>query len=169
MNATETIPKRDMAASITGCCPPFEPSDWDGKTFVFKDKLFMKTSTRSVFHIPLNMDAVMKRSMAEIEKAGATNDEYLMLSEEASPWQANHYIATAKEVPGADMVRLNGTFEAKVFEGPYQDMRKWYSELVEEARGRGKEPIKVYFNYTMCPSCAKAYGHNYVVGLAQVA
>jgi hypothetical protein len=33
---------------------------------------------------------------------------------------------------------------------------------------QGKELKKMYFYYTTCPKCAKEYGKNYVVILAQV-
>ena len=36
------------------------------------------------------------------------------------------------------------------------------------ARARGSEPKKIYFFYTTCPKCAKAYGKNYMVGIAEV-
>ncbi|MCV3205496.1 hypothetical protein OHD62_06965 [Mesorhizobium sp. YC-39] len=36
------------------------------------------------------------------------------------------------------------------------------------ARDRNAEPREVYFFYTTCPKCAKAYGKNYVVGVAAV-
>lgn len=29
-------------ASQTACCPKFDPAPWDGKTLVWKDKLFIK-------------------------------------------------------------------------------------------------------------------------------
>jgi hypothetical protein len=66
------------------------------------------------------------------------------------------------------MVRLSGTYLTKVFEGPYKEMRNWYQELIDYAKSQGKTPVKTYFNYTMCPNCAKVYGHNYVVGFEQV-
>lgn len=37
------------------------------------------------------------------------------------------------------------------------------------ARDRKSEPGDVYFFYTTCPKCAKAYGKNYVVGITAVA
>jgi len=33
---------------------------------------------------------------------------------------------------------------------------------------KGKTLKKLYFSYTICPRCAKAYGKNYVVLFAQV-
>ena len=35
------------------------------------------------------------------------------------------------------------------------------------ARDRGATGEEVYFFYTTCPRCAKAYGRNYVVGVAR--
>lgn len=169
MYAVNTFPIRDMKESITGCCPPFNPADWDEQTFKLEDKPFLKFTTRSIFHIPLNMNSKMRKAMARVDQAGAASSDYLMLSDEVSPWKAEHYIAVTNTVPGAEVVRLSGTYMAKVFEGPFKDMPKWYTELIEYVKSQGKEPLKTYFNYTMCPKCAKAYGHNYVVGFEQVA
>lgn len=169
MYAANYLPSRDMAKSITGCCPPFDPADWDGMTFTFEQKPFVKFTTRSIFHIPLNMSTKMLETMALVEEEGATSPDYLMLSDEVSPWKAEHYLAVTKDIEGANMVRLSGTYVAKVFEGPFKNMRKWYGELISFVKSKGKKPIKTYFNYTMCPKCAKAYGHNYVVGFEQIA
>lgn len=169
MSTVNVLPTRDMAASKTGCCPPFEPAEWDKQIFEFQDKLFAKVSTRSLFHFPLNMGSVMKRVMAQIDAADAASNEYLTLSDEVSAWRADHYVAVTKEVPEIQMVRLSGTFLTKVFEGAYQDMPKWYDQLNQYAQAQGKSVSKTYFCYTMCPKCAKAYGKNYVVGFAQVA
>ena len=169
MDEVNNVPTRDMAQSITGCCPPFDPSVWDNKTLTFKGKQFVKLTTRSLFYIPLNMNQVMAKVTAAAQKSDASNQEYLLLSRELSPWKAEHLLAVAKEVKGYETVPLNGTFLAKVFEGPFSDMRKWYSELTRYVQAQGKKPGMIYFDYTMCPNCAKAYGHNYVVGMAKVA
>lgn len=34
------------------CCPKFNPKKWDGKTFIWKDKLFIKEVMPTIFHIP---------------------------------------------------------------------------------------------------------------------
>lgn len=163
------LPKRDMAGAPTGCCPEFVPDDWDGKVFRFNNKLFMKTTTRSFLHVPLNMSSVMQKAMHTIQAAGATqNDEQIMLSDDVSPWKCVHYISIRKEVPGAQMARLSGTYLAKVFEGPFKDARLWHAKLIHYVKSRGAKLIKIYFSYTTCPRCAKVYGKNYVVGFAQV-
>ena len=123
---------------------------------------------RSVFHIPLNFGAVMKRNVEAIEAAGASTEAMVVLADENSLWGADVYIEIAKEVPDATMAFLSGTFLSKVFEGPYRDARKWMEEMKIYVRTRDRALRKLYFYYTTCPKCARTYGKNYVVLLAQV-
>ncbi len=106
--------------------------------------------------------------MELIEKSGANASHQLMLTDEKSLWGADIFIDVAKEVPGAQMARLSGTFLTKVFEGPYQNAGKWALEMKEYVKSKGKELKKMYFSYTTCPKCAKVYGKNYVVLFAQI-
>jgi hypothetical protein len=169
MYAVNQLPKRDTAASPTGCCPKFDPVGWDGHVLRFDNKLFMKVTTRSFLHMPLNMNSVMQDAMQRIDAAGArSSDEYIMLSDEISPWKCDHYLSVDKEVPGEDMVQLNGTYLAKVFKGPFKDVGMWHEQLASYVKSRGYKLVRMYFSYTTCPSCAKAYGKNYVVGFAKV-
>lgn len=152
----------------TGCCPRFDPAPWDGKEIKFKDKLFLKDHVRSFFHIPLNFGNVMVKDMEKINSAGALAPKPLMLSDEKSLWGSDIYIAVSKEVPGADMVKISGTFLSKVFEGSYKDAGKWAKEMQEYVKSKGKELKQMYFFYTTCPACAKYYGKNYTVILAKI-
>ena len=72
-------------------------------------------------------------------------------------------------VDGADNVALNGTYLTKVFEGPFKDAGKWHKQLVDYVNEHRKTVKNTYFFYTTCPNCAKHYGKNYVIGLAQIA
>ena len=152
----------------TGCCPRFNPEPWQEKEITFKDKLFVKDHVRSFMHIPLNFGQVMVRNVKKIEEAGATAPEPLVLSDEKSLWSSDVYIAVSKEVPGAEMARLSGTFLTKVFEGSYGNTTKWVRAMQDFIKSRGKEAKKLYFFYTTCPKCAKVYGKNYTVLLAEV-
>ena len=152
----------------TNCCPKFDPAVWEGKEIIWDNKLFIKDRVTSFFRIPMNYGAVVKRNMDKIAKADALNSGNLMISDENSLWGADVYIAIDKEVPGVEISRLSGTFLAKVFEGSYKDIGKWIKETKEFDKSKGKETKKIYFYYTTCPKCAKAYGKNYVVILAQV-
>ena len=150
------------------CCPRFEPDPWDDKEITWEMKPFLQDRVMSFLHIPLNFGAVMKRSMTAIEAAGATPDQMIVLSDENSLWGADVYIAISKDIPGARTTTLSGTFLAKVFEGPYRNMRNWIEEMKSFVKGKGKTFRKLYFFYTTCPKCAKKYGKNYVAILAQL-
>lgn len=154
--------------SETGCCPRFNPGPWDEKEITWQGRLFLKDHVTSFLHIPLNFGKVMVRNMERIKEAEALVPEPLMLSDEESPWGADIYIATAKEVPGAKMERMSGTFLTKVFEGPYRNARKWVNEMKAYVASKGKQIKRMYFFYTTCPKCAKVYGKNYTVLLAMV-
>jgi hypothetical protein len=168
MYAVNHLPLIDIGKSTTGCCALIDPNEWNEQTFNFDNKMFVKAVTRSFLHIPINMSSVMKNMQAAIKKAGAEMDEFIILSYEASPWHAEHYFAVSKDVPDLEMTRLSGAYVAKVFEGPYKDANKWHRQLTDYAKSLGQKPLKTYFFYTTCPSCAKAYGKNYVIGFEQV-
>jgi len=152
----------------TGCCDPFDPAPWQDKEIKWENKMFVKDHVTSFLHMPLNMGQVITKNLARIEKEGAKAAHQLMLTDEKSMWGADIYIDVAKGVAGAQMATLSGTFLTKVFEGPYQNAGKWAQEMKEYVESKGKTMKKLYFSYTTCPKCAKAYGKNYVVLFAQI-
>ena len=157
-----------MSSDNDQCCPEFVPEPWNEKEITWENKRFIKDRVRSFFHIPLNFGAVMVRSMAAIESADAMPEEMIVLSDENSLWGADVYIAVSKDVPGAEMTSLSGTFLTKVYEGPYKNAGQWAKQMVEYVKTARRELKKLYFYYTTCPKCAKKYGKNYVVLLAEV-
>lgn len=154
--------------SETGCCPRFDPKPWEEKEISWKDKLFLKDRVRSIFHIPLNFGQVMVKNMEKIKKANALVEKPLMLSDENSLFGSDIYIAVSCKVPNAQMISMSGAFMTKVFEGPFQNMGKWIKEMKEYVKSKKKEMKKLYFFYTTCPSCAKHYGKNYTVVIAEI-
>ncbi|NQT37975.1 MAG: hypothetical protein HQ581_10825 [Planctomycetes bacterium] len=157
-----------MVTDIQECCPPFEPEAWEGREIVWQEKKFVRDRVRSFLHIPLNFGGVMKRNMRRIEAADAKPDEPIVLADENSLWGADVYIDVTREVPGARMATISGTFLSKVFEGPYSQIRHWMKQMHEYVGSQDKEIEKLFFYYTTCPRCAKKYGKNYVVLLARV-
>jgi hypothetical protein len=151
----------------TGCCEPFNPEPWQDKEIRWENKLFVKDHVTSFLHIPLNMGKKIVKNMALIEKAGAKGEQ-LMLTDEKSLWGSDIYIDATHEVPGAKMAIISGTFLTKVFEGPYQNAGKWAKEMVDYVKSKNRNLKKLYFSYTTCPACAKAYGKNYVVLFAEI-
>ncbi|MBI5496191.1 MAG: hypothetical protein HY904_14305 [Deltaproteobacteria bacterium] len=162
------LPVYDKSDNPTGCCPRFHPEAWDDKEIQFDNKLFVRASTVSLFHIPLNMSSVFSRTWGAIEQAHADRGAFLVLTQDESPWHADHLFCVDREIPGADMVRLTGNYLTRVFEGPYSGVPEWCKQMAHVVEAKGKHLEKLYYFYTTCPKCAKAYGHNYVVGFAQV-
>ncbi len=146
------------------CCPKFDPVPWDGKTFTWQGKKFIKGKVACAFNIPLTFGSAMKKLQAKVEKAGATHQEYMALSDHTSKWNMDLYLAVDREVPDAQNVTLNGKFVSKVYEGKFQDTGKWMKDFAAYAMQHGYATIQTYYLwYTTCPKCAKKYGKNYVV------
>lgn len=163
------MPQTEMqSGSETGCCPRFEPGPWEDKELVMEGRPFVKDRVRCLFHIPLDFGGVMKRNMERIQAADAVDPDLLILSDANSLWGSDVYISVAKEVPGADNVHLSGRFLTHVYEGPYKDVRKWCLQMQEQVKAKGEKLRRMLYYYTTCPRCAKVYGKNYVVLLAEV-
>ncbi|MEO0616278.1 MAG: hydrolase [Pseudomonadota bacterium] len=164
------LPATDFTDNPTGCCPRFNPEPWRDVSLEFKDKRFVRATTSSLFHIPVNMGRVFQKTFAAIESANALPEhEFIVLSRDLSPWRAEHLFAATGEVPGLDSVHMSGTYETQVFEGAYKLAPKWQAQLRSRLESEGKQVATTYFYYTTCPKCAKAYGKNYVVGVAALA
>jgi hypothetical protein len=157
-----------MATEARPCCPEEFPAAWHEQEIVWHDKRFVKGRVRSLLHIPLNFGGVLARNVRLIEAAGARLEEMLILTDENSLWGADMYVAVGKDVPGAVMASLSGTFLSKVFEGPYRQIPVWIDEMKRYVQSKGRDLQHLYFNYRTCPKCAKRFGKNYVVLLAQV-
>jgi hypothetical protein len=162
------LPTYDQSHNETGCCPRFDPAPWEGQELHLRDKAFVRAKTISLFHIPLNMGSVFEATSKAIKDAGAEEAAFAVLSRDLSPWSAEHLFAVSKPVPGVENVTLSGDFVTHVFEGPYSEAAKWCKDMERYAEAKGRHVDKLYFFYTTCPKCAKHYGKNYVVGIAQV-
>lgn len=154
--------------SETGCCARLDPAVWDGQQWHWKDKLFLRDHIRAFAHIPLNFGSVISRDNAMIEQAQAYPEPPLWLIDEVSPWGSDIYVAVDRQVPGARIETLSGSFLTKVFEGPYRDIGKWIQAMENYVTSQGRKTKKLYFFYATCPKCAKRFGKNQVVLFAHV-
>ncbi|MDD3190670.1 MAG: hypothetical protein PHI66_03190 [Candidatus Pacebacteria bacterium] len=150
------------------CCPKFDPTSWDSKIFEWNNKKFIKDKVRTVFYMPIGFGRTMKRIITKVEKAGANTPEQLCLSDHTSKWNMDVYLAVDKEIAYAKNVTLSGKFLSKVYEGQFKDTEKWCDDFREYAKAQGFEIKKWYMWYTTCPKCAKKYGKNYTVIIAQI-
>jgi len=166
---TNQTPHYDQSENTTGCCPRFKPEAWDNQALHFEGKPFVRAKTRSLMHIPLNMNSVFAKTFAAIEQAGAVDmDQSLVLSRDLSPWSAEHLFAVSGPVPGQKMVTLSGDYRTRVFDAPYKDIYKLGEAFEDELESQGLDVDEIYAFYTTCPKCAKAYGENYMVAVAEV-
>jgi len=150
------------------CCPEFYPTPWQDKLFRWENKKFIRDKVFTVFYMPLTFSKVMKKLDETISKAEAAIPDYLCLSDHTSQWNMDLYLAVDKEIPGPENTTISGKFFSKVYEGPFRDTGKWMKEFDATVKSNGLASKKVYMWYTTCPKCAKKYGNNYVVILAQV-
>lgn len=149
------------------CCPLFDPIPWDDKTFEWDQKMFVKGKVCTFFYMPMNFGRVITKLMTKIEKSGATIPGNLCLSDHTTKWNMDIYLAVDKEVPGLENVTLSGKFFSKVYEGPFKETDKWCADFKNLAKNKNLEIKKWYMWYTTCPKCAKKYGKNYTVIVAE--
>ena len=145
------------------CCPKFDPTPWDERTFEWKNKKFIKDKVFTLFYMPINFGPVVKKMMAKIKEDGAKTPYWMGLSDHTSKWNMDLYIAVDKEIPGIENTTLSGNFFSKVYEGPFKDTGKWCKDFETLAKNKNLNINKCYMWYTTCPKCAKKYGKNYVV------
>jgi hypothetical protein len=150
------------------CCPKFNPKGWDGKKVVWNNKLFTQSHVICLFHIPLNIGPVMQGAWKKIMDAKADSKDAIILTNEKSMWGSEVFMSATKNVPGAKMKKISGTFICKVFEGNYSEVPKWLKQVDKYLASKKMKAKDYYFYYTTCPKCAKKYGKNYVVIYAQV-
>jgi len=157
-----------MSSINDECCPKFDPLPWDEKTFEWENKKFIKDKVCTLFYMPMNFGKVMKRLDKLVKNANAEIPDWLCLSDHTSRWNMDVYLAVDKEIPDTNNSNISGEFLSKVYEGPFKDTGKWCKDFEKFAQSKNKNIKKMYMWYTTCPKCAKKYGKNYVVILAQI-
>ena len=150
------------------CCPPFSPDPWDDKMIEWTDKKFIRDHVKTFFYMPFGFGKTMARVMGKLEKAGASPTDYLCLSDHTSKWNMDILLAVDKVIPDAENTTLSGKFYSRVYEGPFKDTGKWCKDFEEKAKEKNYQIKKWYMWYTTCPKCAKKYGKNPVVVIAEI-
>lgn len=154
--------------STVECCPPFDPAPWEDKTLTWENKRFVRDKVFTLFYMPVNFGAVMKRLDKQTRAFGASIADNLCLSDHTSKWNMDLYLAVDREIPGAANTTLSGTYYSKVYEGPFGDTEKWCKDYEKQVLEMGYKIKKWFMWYTTCPKCGKKYGKNYVVIVGQV-
>jgi len=155
------------------CCPEFDPIKWDKKTFNWKNKLFIKESIPTIYHIPFPpmIGKKIMRMWNLAEKAQADipdKTDALVLFRDPSAFKSEIYYTVSKMVEGANNTTISGTFVAGVFDGPYNAIPKFIKEMEIYLAKENKKAKDYYVHYAYCPKCAKEKGHNYMILFAEV-
>ena len=146
----------------------FDPTPYEDATIRWRDHLFVQDHVHAIFHVPIDMGAKVTKNKARIDAVGAAPAQPLMLSDEGSPWGSDIFIEVEREVPGAQMATMSGTFRTRVYDGPFSQAGSWVKDTAAWLEAQGQHADAIYLAYTSCPSCAKAFGHNHVVVFARV-
>jgi hypothetical protein len=150
------------------CCPEFDPVKWDDKINVWEYKKFVHESVCTFFYMPLNFGRIMKKLNKIVGEAEAAVPDWMCLSEHTSKWNMDVYLAVDKELPIVRNIYISGKFYSKVYEGPFKDTGKWHKDFENIVKAKGYSFKQIYMWYTTCPKCAKKYGKNYVVLVANI-
>lgn len=155
------------------CCPKFDVQKWDKKTFNWKDKLFIKETIPTLFHIPF--PPIIGKKITKMHGMAVNADatipdktEALIMFRDPSAFKSEIYYAVTKELEGANNTTLSGTFEAGVFDGPYNAVPRFLKQMDLYLKEKGQTAKDYYVHYAYCPKCAKEKGHNYMILFARV-
>lgn len=150
------------------CCPPFDPLLWQDKELNWVNKKFIRGKVKTFFFMPTNFGKVIQDLQNKVDNAKAKIVDNICLSDHTSKWNMDILLAVDKEIPNADNLTLSGTFYSKVYDGPFKETGNWCKDYEREITSLGFKIKKWYMWYTTCPKCAKKYGHNYTVIMAEV-
>ena len=82
------------------CCPEFNPEPWDGEIIEWTGRRFNKDSVLPLPYMPVNYGGVMQRLHARVRAARAGTPDRSALSDHASRWNMDVYLAVDQECPG---------------------------------------------------------------------
>jgi hypothetical protein len=154
------------------CCPQFDPETWDNQLHQWKDKLFIKDTIPQFLHFPwpATVRKTINRLWKQAQDAGAATElkDFLLMAHDASPWKSEFYMLVTRKVPHADNVKLSGTYFSKVFDGSFNKVPQYIREMDIYLTGQDKLAKKYYFYFTTYSKCARKYGHNYIVAIAEL-
>lgn len=167
----DTTGHRNDADDSDECCPLFDPAPWDRTTHVWDGRLFLTDEVAQIFHVPVRMSEHVQRMFAAAAEANALPDrtQSHVLMHEKSTWKSELLLAVTKDIPGANVTTISGTFFSMVFDGPYKETGHWITAVNEELAMRHAKAETIYLQYAYCPKCMKKYGHNYCVVFAKLA
>lgn len=155
------------------CCPRFDPAPWQERLHTWNEKRFIKETIPEFLHMPL--PGTFQRAVSSLWRKAQEADaapqaaEALFLAHDPSPWISEIYLSVIKEVPGSCNIRFTGSYYSRVFDGPYNAVPRYLREMEASLAKKGWRAKRHLFHFTTCPRCARSYGHNYILALAELA
>jgi len=155
------------------CCPKFDPKRWDEKIHKWEDKHFIKATIPTLFHIPFppmigSKITKLIKLAEQSKKVLAKKEDMLILFADPSPFCSEIYLSVSGAVHNAENVKISGTFVSKVFEGGYNAIPGFIKQMDEFLSKKNKKAKRYLVHYAYCPKCAKKFGHNYILLLAEI-
>jgi hypothetical protein len=154
------------------CCPVFDPERWNEKMYTWENKMFIRGSMPQILHYPFPgmIRRIMKKLWKQATEAEAEPcaEDFIMLIYDRSPWKCEFFMPVTHEVPGADNMRLSGTYFTKVFDGPIKLVPQFINEMDILLAQKDILAKKYYFYFAACPHCDRKYTVNNIVAFAQI-
>ncbi|TAI48833.1 hydrolase [Flagellimonas allohymeniacidonis] len=155
------------------CCPVFHPEKWEGKTFEWNQKPFIRASVPTLFHIPLPpmigaKVTKMVKLAEDAHKLVEDKEQVLLLFHDPSAFKSEMFLSVTGPISNSNNTTLSGTFETRVFDAPFKAIPKLMKQIDQDLAQQGKKVKDYYVHYAYCPKCAKEQGHNYMVFFAEL-
>lgn len=162
-----------MENQIDECCPEFDVSKWDKKREVWENRLFIRETMPTLFHMPFPSTIGKKITgmYGLVDKADAhlaDKTDTLILFRDPSAFRSEIYYSVSKKVGDAVNSEISGTFVSRVFDGKYNEIPKFIKEMNRYLNESGESAKDYYIHYAYCPLCARKYGHNYITLFAKI-
>lgn len=155
------------------CCPKFSPEKWDNITHNWVNKLFIKESIPTFFHIPFppmigKKAALLTKLKEDARLTEANKEDVLFLFHDTSAFKSEMLLSVTAQVPNANNVNLTGKFFSKVYAGGYNAIPTFIKDMEKHLAAINLKAKDYYIHYAYCPKCAKKVGANYMILFAEV-
>lgn len=101
-------------------------------------------------------------------KMAEDKEDVLLLFTDPHAFRSDLYLSVTDVIPEAKNTTISGTFIAKVFDGPYKEVPKFFKKMDVYLGEQNKKAKNYYVHYAYCPKCAEEVGHNYMVLFAEI-
>lgn len=145
------------------CCPPFNHQEWQDKSFVWKNKIFIKAKVFTLFYMPINFGSVIKQLDKKIKQANGEVNDWLCLSDHTSMWNMDIYLAVDKNIPGVENTTISGNYYSRVYEGDFKNTKQWCEDFSLKVKEKGKKLKKMYMWYYFSMLISSTYLYNYYI------